>query len=534
MRRVAVIGVGITKFGKHDCTSAELFAQAAADAIVDAEIAPSEVQALYYGNVTGGETEHQLHMGPLAATTLGVPSIPTTRFENACATSHAAFRHAVMEIASCSSDIVMVGGGERVLNIPTEAATEYFAYCSDASFEQPAGLTFPGVFALIARAHMDKYGTTEEQMAHVAVKNHRHGVLNPKAQFQKEITLDTVLKSAYVADPLKLFDCCPFTDGGAAVILAAEEIGRKRPRAVWVLGSQAASDTMFMHEKRDLSRVTATERAAAAVYRQAGKTPTDIDVGRRLAGLPVDCGCGPLGRGHAGEVALLVHEHGVRGRLAAEHPDGAWPLAADLLGGQDDGGAAIGEGAAVEELERVGDVGALEDRVERDLLLELRLGIEDAVAVVLHGHVGHLLLGRPVLVHVGAGDQGEDAGKRQPDGLLEGGVGAVGEVLGRRVRRDTEYALGAADQDDVRDAGGDLHQGVAEGGMAGGAGVLETGGGDGRKAQERGGQWPHVQLLLAGAAGDIAVVESLDGRGGDISVTNGLRRGLGEQLGAGA
>ena len=96
MRRVAVIGVGVTKFGKHDRTSAELFAAAAADAITDAEIAPSAVQALYFGNVTGGETERQLHMGPLAATLLGLPTVPTTRFENACATSHAAFRHSVM------------------------------------------------------------------------------------------------------------------------------------------------------------------------------------------------------------------------------------------------------------------------------------------------------------------------------------------------------------------------------------------------------------------------------------------------------
>jgi acetyl-CoA C-acetyltransferase/acetyl-CoA acyltransferase len=278
MRRVAVIGVGVTKFGKHDRTSAELFAEAAGEAIRDADVAPSAIQALYYGNVTGGEGEKQLHMGPLAATLLGIPTIPTTRFENACATSHAAFRHAVMEIGAGVSDIVLVGGAERVLNIPTDAATEYFAYCSDASWEQSVGLTFPGVFALIARAHMDKHGTTEEQMAHVAVKNHRHGVLNPKAQFRKEITVDMVLNSPYVADPLKLLDCCPFTDGGAAVVLAAEEVARKRPRSVWVLGTQAASDTMFMHEKRDLSRVMATERAAAAAYRQAGKTPADVDV----------------------------------------------------------------------------------------------------------------------------------------------------------------------------------------------------------------------------------------------------------------
>ena len=278
MRRVAVIGVGLTKFGKHDRSSAELFAEAARDAITDAEISPPAIQALYYGNVTGGEGERQLHTSPLAASLLGLTNIPTTRFENACATSHVAFRHAVMEVAAGISDVVLVGGGERVLHIPTDHATEYFAFCSDASYEQPVGLTFPGVFALIARAHMEKYGTTEEQMAHVAVKNHRHGVHNPKAQFRKEITLETVLRSAYVADPLKLFDCCPFTDGGAAVVLASEEVARRHKRSIWVLGSAAASDTMFMHEKRVLSRVTATERAALGAYRQAGKGPQDVDV----------------------------------------------------------------------------------------------------------------------------------------------------------------------------------------------------------------------------------------------------------------
>jgi len=174
--------------------------------------------------------------------------------------------------------VVLCGGGERVLNVPTADSTEYFAYCSDAAWEQPLGLTFPGVFALIARAHMQKYGTTEEQMAAVAVKNHRHALHNPKAQFQKEITLAQVMQSAYVADPLKLLDCCPFTDGGAAVVLASEEVARKSRKPVWVLASAAASDWMLMADKRDLSRVPATERAAAAAYRQAGLTPSDVDV----------------------------------------------------------------------------------------------------------------------------------------------------------------------------------------------------------------------------------------------------------------
>jgi acetyl-CoA C-acetyltransferase len=278
MRRVAVIGVGVTKFGLHERTSAELFAEAAHDALTDAGVPATAVQALYYGNVVGGETEHQLHTGPQAASVLGIPSVPTTRFETACASSHAAFRHAVMEIAAGVSDVVLVGGAERVLNVSTAESTEYFAYASDAVWEQPLGLTFPGVFALIARAHMEKYGTTEAQMAAVAVKNHRHGALNPKAQFQKQITIDQVLRSAYVADPLKLYDCCPFSDGGAALVLASEDVARRHRKPVWVLGSAAASDWMLLGDKRDLSRVPATERAAAAAYRQAGIGPRDVDV----------------------------------------------------------------------------------------------------------------------------------------------------------------------------------------------------------------------------------------------------------------
>lgn len=278
MRKVAVIGVGITKFGKHERTCAELFAEAAVDALRDADVPPRAIQGIYLGNVVGEAGERQLHMGPQAASALGIPAVPSTRFETACASSHAAFRHALFEIASGASDVLLVGGTERVLTMPTERATEVFAYASDAVFEQPAGLTFPGVFALIARAHMTKHGTTEEQMAHVAVKNHRHGTLNPKAQFQKAITLEQVMRSAKVADPLKLYDCCPFSDGAAAVVIASEEVARRTRKPVWVLGSGQAGDSMCMHDKRDLSRALATERAAQAAYRQAGLGPQDVDV----------------------------------------------------------------------------------------------------------------------------------------------------------------------------------------------------------------------------------------------------------------
>jgi acetyl-CoA acetyltransferase len=278
MRHVAVIGVGVTRFGRHERTCAELFAEAGLDALTDAGIGPERIQSIYVGNVVGEAGERQLHMGPQFASALGVPAVAATRFETACASSHAAFRHALFEIASGAADVLLVGGAERVLTMPTERATEVFAYASDAVFEQPAGLTFPGVFALIARAHMAKHGTTEEQMAHVAVKNHRHGALNPKAQFQKEITLEQVLTSAKIADPLKLYDCCPFSDGAAAVVLASEEVARLSRKPVWVLGSAQAGDAMCLHDKRDLSRALATERAAQAAYGQAGLGPRDIDV----------------------------------------------------------------------------------------------------------------------------------------------------------------------------------------------------------------------------------------------------------------
>ncbi len=278
MRRVAVVGVGVTKFGKHERSCAELFAEAATEALRDADVSPEAIQGIYVGNVVGEAGERQLHMGPQVASALGLPAVAATRVETACASSHAAFRHALFEIAAGAADVLLVGGTERVLTMPTERSTEVFAYASDALFEQPAGLTFPGVFALIARAHMAKFGTTEEQMAHVAVKNHRHGALNPKAQFRKEITVEQVLSSARIADPLKLFDCCPFSDGAAAVLLASEEVARRTRKPIWVLASAQAGDAMCLHDKRDLSRALATERAAQAAYRQAGLGPRDVDV----------------------------------------------------------------------------------------------------------------------------------------------------------------------------------------------------------------------------------------------------------------
>jgi hypothetical protein len=258
-----------------------------------------------------------------------------------------------------------------------------------------------------------------------------------------------------------------------------------------------------------------------------------VHVGGGLAGLAIGALGGALGGGHPGQVALLVQEHGVGGRVRAEHPDGAAVAAGHVLGGEHEGGAPVGEGAAVEELQRIGHVGALEHGLERDLFLELRLGVQHAVAVVLDRHVGHLLLGGAVLVHVRPRDQREDAGEGEAGGLLEGGVGAVGEELGGGLGRHVQHALGAADQDHVRDAARDLHHRVAEGGVAGRAGVLEPGGGDGGQPEQGRGERAHVELPLGLASGDVAEVERLDGARGDLGVGDGVGGGGREQLGAG-
>ena len=205
-----------------------------------------------------------------------------------------------------------------------------------------------------------------------------------------------------------------------------------------------------------------------------------------------------------------------------------------LLGGEDHRGAAVGERAAVVELERIGHVSGFENLLDGDLLLELRLRVQRAVPVVLDGHRGHLGLGGPVLLHVRAGDQRENPGKGQAEGLFPDRVGGVREVLGRLGRGDVQHTLGAADQDDVRDPCGDLHDAVTERGVRAGAGGLEPGGRDRGNPQDRGGLRSGVELVLGLPADDVAVVQGLDGACRDVGVRQRLARRLGEELGRGA
>ncbi|UCD20163.1 MAG: thiolase domain-containing protein, partial [candidate division WOR-3 bacterium] len=248
MREVAVIGCGMTKFGElWKLSLRDMFVEAALKALDDAKV--DRVASMYVGSMTPGLFVGQEHIGALMADYLGMAHIPAVRIESACCSGGMAFRLGFFEVASGHSDIVMVGGVEKM----TDGAdvTYALATAADQEYEVYHGVTFPGLYAMIARAHMHAYGTTREQLALVSVKNHHNGSLNPNAQFPGEITVDQVVKATMVADPLTVLDSSPVSDGAACVILASVDVARKMKRqAVKVLGTGAATDTLALHARR--------------------------------------------------------------------------------------------------------------------------------------------------------------------------------------------------------------------------------------------------------------------------------------------
>jgi acetyl-CoA C-acetyltransferase/acetyl-CoA acyltransferase len=283
MREVAVMGVGMTKFGPTSLSLRELFAEAALEAVQTSNLSPRDIQALFVGNVLGDFSEGQMNMAGFMAEELGLgPHVPATRVEGACATASIAFRQAFMWVASGFHDVVLVGGVEKVSHMGTPLATRTFAMATDSLYEEFCGLTFPGVFAMLTHLYADKYGiplpVLKEHMARVAVKNHRNGVMNPLAQFQSEITMEKVLNSFMVCDPIQLYDCCPFSDGGAAVVLASRDFAEKRvKKPVRVMGVGQGSAGALSRQK-DFTVMKSRVASATQAYRMAGIQPRDIDV----------------------------------------------------------------------------------------------------------------------------------------------------------------------------------------------------------------------------------------------------------------
>ncbi|MEJ2720889.1 MAG: thiolase domain-containing protein, partial [bacterium] len=235
--------------------------------------------AMYVGCMSSGLFVAQEHLASLLTDYLGMGPVPCCRVESACASGGLAFRQAFIDVASGANDIVLAGGVEKMTDVDGGGATYALATAADQEYEAFHGVTFPGLYALIARAHMHKYGTTREQLAHVAVKNHANGALNPEAQFPMEITLDTVLNSVLVADPLRLMDCSPITDGGAAVILCPLDMAKKIAKngAAKIVGSGHATDSIALHSRKDLTEIASAARAAEKAYKMAGVGPKDID-----------------------------------------------------------------------------------------------------------------------------------------------------------------------------------------------------------------------------------------------------------------
>lgn len=280
MRDVAILGVGLNrKWGElWGMSLRDIFVEASLNALDDAGV--NHFDSMYVGSMTSGLFVGQEHLGCLMADYLGMNPVPATRVESACASGGVAFRQGFIEVASGISDLVLVGGVEKMTDVSGDEATYALSSAADMEYEAYNGITFPGLYALMARSHIERYGTTPEQLAHVAVKNHRHGAMNPVAQFPQRITVKDVLTSVMVADPLHLLDCSPITDGAAAVVLCPLEMARKTSAKplVRVLGSGQASGTIALHSRQDLCSLESTSKAVARAYEMAGKGPKDIQV----------------------------------------------------------------------------------------------------------------------------------------------------------------------------------------------------------------------------------------------------------------
>jgi acetyl-CoA C-acetyltransferase len=276
MREVAVVAAGMTRFGElWESSLRDLFAEAAAEALHNASA--DHVDDIFIGNMSGGQFVGQEHLGPLMADQLGMAGVSATRVESACASGGAALRQGFMAVASGMSDLVLATGVEKM----TDGAdvTNVLATAADQENEVYHGITFPGLYAMIARAYMEAHGTTEEDLAWVAVKNHRHGAMNPKAQFRRVIEVDDVLRSTMVASPLRMLHCSPVSDGAAAVLLCPlDQAAKYTDKPVKIIGSGQATGAMALADRDDPAVLDSVAKSGERAYEMAGVGPEQIQV----------------------------------------------------------------------------------------------------------------------------------------------------------------------------------------------------------------------------------------------------------------
>src|SRR5438477_5014492 len=278
MRAVAVVGIGKTAFGAFaDRDLRSLAVEAGEHCLADAGVSPSQVEAFYLGNFAGPSFVGQNHLAPFIASAMGIVGVPSTRFEAACASSGSAFFHAVSAVGAGLYDLVLVGGVEKMTSQSTPKVTEILAGAGDMGGEGRAGATFPALFAMIARRHMYQYGTTREQLAAVAVKNHANGAKNPQAHMRKVISMAQALAGKPIAEPLTVFDCSLISDGAAAVVIAPlERAAEFTSKPVRVMGIAQTSDQVALDSKDDITTFRAVREAGQKAYKMAGISAADV------------------------------------------------------------------------------------------------------------------------------------------------------------------------------------------------------------------------------------------------------------------
>jgi len=281
MPEVAIIGAGQTRYGDFPLKGVkELFAEAFREAMasVDRGIDPERIDALFLGSLSAGNGFQLGQLAPLLAGHVGLPEIPALRVENACASSSFALLAAVQAVAAGTYDVVIAAGIEKMRDVSSVQSKYWLGISGDTEYERLAGSTFAGIYAAMARRYMEEYGLKKEHLAMVAMKNHHNGALNPKAQFRREITLETALKGPEVAYPFNIWDCCPTTDGAAIVIICNARIARDfTDRPVKIAGWGAGSDYLAIHDRDTLTSLKAAKKAALTAYGMAGVKPEDID-----------------------------------------------------------------------------------------------------------------------------------------------------------------------------------------------------------------------------------------------------------------
>jgi acetyl-CoA C-acetyltransferase len=278
MSDVAIIGASMTRFGERDGWVRDLLAEAGSACLDDAAVAPDAIDHLYVSNMASGEFEGQTGVPNMLAHDLGAVPAYTQRVDQTSSSGGAGIYAAWQSIASGASEMTLLVGGEKMTHRTTGEATDVIASLTHP-VEYKHGVTLPSFAGLTARAYLNEYDAPRESLAEVAVKNHRNGLDNPHAQFRKEIDVETALDSPLVADPLRLYDFCPITDGSAALLFCPVDVAREYTDTfVRVAGVGGATDTHVVHERDDPTTMGGVVESGRQAYDRSGYGPEDVDV----------------------------------------------------------------------------------------------------------------------------------------------------------------------------------------------------------------------------------------------------------------